>query len=60
MTNEARQAAAKNLHMHEEGTAYGEHLAEQIIWQFKDAPKTAGIEQRILTLGRRNRRADYA
>jgi hypothetical protein len=43
MTNNVREAAAMNLHMHDEGDAYGEHLAEQIIAQFKDTPKTAAL-----------------
>jgi hypothetical protein len=34
------------LHMHDQGTTYGEHLAEQIIEQFKDAHELAryGLE----------------
>jgi hypothetical protein len=34
---DTREAAAVNLHMHDQGTAYGERLAEQIVEQFKDA-----------------------
>jgi hypothetical protein len=43
---DAREAAAMNLHMHDQGTTYGEHLAEQIIEQFKDAHELAryGLE----------------
>jgi hypothetical protein len=37
MTTDTREAAAMNLHMHDEGSAYGERLAAQIIAQFKDA-----------------------
>jgi hypothetical protein len=40
MTDDAREAAAMNLHMHDQGATYGEMLAEQIIEQFKDTAKT--------------------
>jgi hypothetical protein len=43
-----------NLHMHDEGSAYGEDLTEQIITQF------TGAQGSRLALERRNRRAHHA
>jgi hypothetical protein len=45
-----REAAAMNLHMHDEGDAYGAHLADQIIEQFKDAPKTAALVEQVAAI----------
>jgi hypothetical protein len=50
MTNDTREAAAMNLHMHDEGDAYGEHLAEQIVAQFKDAAKTDALVREVTAL----------
>jgi hypothetical protein len=43
MTNDAREAAAMNLHMHDAGTAYGEQLAERVIKHSKDADELAAL-----------------
>jgi hypothetical protein len=47
---DTREAAAMNLHMNDEGSAYGEHLAEQIVAQFKGAPKTTALVREIAAL----------
>jgi hypothetical protein len=53
MTN-AREAAAANLPMHDEGTAYGEQLAEQIVEQFKDAPNTTALVEQVAAIAADN------
>jgi hypothetical protein len=47
---DAREAAAMNMHLHDEGSAYGEHLAEQIIKQFADAPKTTALVREVAAI----------
>jgi hypothetical protein len=47
---DARETAAMNLHMYDAGSAYGEQLAEQIIEQFKDSPKTTALVREVAGL----------
>jgi hypothetical protein len=47
---DTREAAAANLLMHDQGTAYGEQLADRVIKQFSGTPKTTALAEQVAAL----------